>query len=193
MTEQEMLEELLAFFKALADENRLKIVGLLAQRAYTVEDLADTLGISVSTASHHLSRLAKAGLVSARADGHYYEYSLQIEALRGMAQRLLKSDDLPRLSQDVDLDAYDRKVMATFVDSDGRINAIPKQEKKYLVLLHYVAKAFQPGVRYSEKQVNEALARFHPDTALLRRNLVDYHLMGREKDGEAYWILENLE
>jgi predicted transcriptional regulator len=187
MTEQEMLDELLAFFKALADENRLKIVGVLAQQPHTVEDLADTLDLGVSTVSHHLSRLAKAGLVTARVDGHYYEYSLRVDALQEMAQRLLHTEDLPHLSPDVDLDAYDRKVMATFVDAVGRITSIPKQEKKFLVLLRYVVKAFEPGVRYSEKQVNERLAMFNADTALLRRSLVDYHMMGREKGGEAYW------
>jgi len=38
--------ELLTFFKALSDENRLKIIGLLAARSYTVESLAETLGLS---------------------------------------------------------------------------------------------------------------------------------------------------
>ena len=187
MDEQEMLAELLSFFKALADENRLKIVGLLAQHPYTVENLAMTLGLGVSTVSHHLSKLAKAGLVSVQVDGHYYVYSLQVEALKAMAQRLLREEELPRLSQDVNEDAFDRKVMATFVDINGRIKAFPAQEKKYLVLLRYVVKAFEPGVRYSEKQVNEILTRFNEDTALLRRSLVDYGMMSREKGGSAYW------
>jgi DNA-binding transcriptional ArsR family regulator len=58
-----LTEELLTFFKALADAQRLKIVGLLAQEAHTVEQLAALLNISPSTTSHHLSKLAKAGLV----------------------------------------------------------------------------------------------------------------------------------
>ncbi len=44
-----LTEELLTFFKALADAQRLKIVGLLAQEAHTVEQLAALLGISPST------------------------------------------------------------------------------------------------------------------------------------------------
>jgi DNA-binding transcriptional ArsR family regulator len=62
--------EMLAFFKALADANRLKIVGLLAQRPYSGEELAALLGLKPSTISHHLSRLAQVGLVSARAEGY---------------------------------------------------------------------------------------------------------------------------
>jgi predicted transcriptional regulator len=187
MTEQEQMAELLSFFKALADENRLKIVGLLAQRPYTVEKLAEALNLGVSTTSHHLSRLAKAGLVASRTDGHYYVYSLQTTALKDMAQHLLQEDALPKLSADVGEDAFERKVLASFVDAEGRITSFPAQEKKHLVLLRYVVKAFDPGVRYAEKQVNEILSRFNEDTAALRRNLVDYHLMARERGGGAYW------
>ena len=193
MTEQEMLTELLSFFKALADENRLKIIGLLAQHPYTVEKLAEPLGLGVSTVSHHLSKLAKAGLVRVQVDGHYYIYSLQTDTLREMAQRLLHEEALPQLSQDVNEDAFERKVMAAFVDADGRIKAFPSQQKKYLVLLGYVLKAFEPGTRYSEKQVKEILSRYNEDTALLRRDLVDYGMMTREGGGGAYWRTEPAE
>ena len=74
-------DELLGFFRAMADPSRLKIVGLLAQQAYAVEQLSALLGLGESTVSHHLSRLADAGLVSARPDGHYSMYSLHQEAL----------------------------------------------------------------------------------------------------------------
>lgn len=189
-TEENRVPELLASFKALADENRLKIVGLLAHQPYSVEKLAHALGIGVSTASHHLSKLAKAGLVRAQVEGHYYIYSLQTDALHEMAQRLLKSEELPNLAEDTGSDAFERKTLTTFLDAEGRIKSFPAQEKKYLVLLDYVAKAFDPGVRYTEKQVNEILSRFHEDTALLRRNLVDYGLMQREGGGGAYWRTE---
>lgn len=183
-------DELLLFFKAMADANRLKIVGLLAQQSYTVEQLAAMLNLGPSTISHHLSRLADAGLVTARPDGHYYYYSLQTEHLHSLAQRLLKEDSLTSLTQDVDLAAYDRKVMSSFTDAEGRISAFPSQEKKLLVLLRYAVKAFEPGRRYSEKQVNQILARYNKDTAFLRRNLVGYKLMDREGGGGDYWRLE---
>ncbi len=82
------------------------------------------------------------------------------------------------------------KVLQTFLDADGRITAFPKQEKKFLVILRHVLEAFEPGLRYPEKQVNEMLSRFNEDTATLRRCLVDYHLMAREGGGGAYWRLE---
>ena len=187
MIDENTTLELLNFFKALSDGNRLKIIGLLAQKPCSVEQIADLLGLGASTTSHHLSRLAKAGLVEARADGHYYIYSLKTEALEEMARRLLTREDLPRLSEEVDLDAYDRKVLKSFTDEEGRITAFPAQEKKYLALLRYVLKAFEPGVRYSEKQVNEILARFNDDTATLRRSLVEYKMMDRQGGGGEYW------
>ena len=183
-------EELLNFFRALADANRLRIVGLLAQQPSTVEGLAAALNLGASTVSHHLSKLAKAGLVSARTDGHYYIYSLQTDALQAMAQRLLSVEELPRLSVDANLDAYDRKVLANFLDDEGRIKAFPAQEKKFQVILRHVVKSFEPGQRYTEKQVNEILARYHKDTASLRRGLIEYHLMARQTGGGEYWRTE---
>ena len=76
-----MSDELVGFFKALADPNRLKIVGLLAQKPYSVEELAALLELKAPTVSHHLSRLVKAGLVSARAEGYYSVYQLDRQAL----------------------------------------------------------------------------------------------------------------
>jgi predicted transcriptional regulator len=185
-------EALLEFFKALADTNRLKIVGFLAQRPYTVGELAEALGLSISTTSNHLSYLSHVGLVSARARGHYSVYSLDIEALQNMARRLLQTENLAKLSQPVENDtpAYDRKVLSTFIDSEGRIMAFPAQEKKFQVLLRHVVQAFEPGVRYSEKQVNEVMQRYHDDTATLRRGMIEYRLMEREGGGGAYWRAE---
>ncbi|CAA9566472.1 MAG: hypothetical protein AVDCRST_MAG86-1241 [uncultured Truepera sp.] len=49
--------------------------------------------------------------------------------------------------------------------------------------------AFEPGVRYPEKQVNDTLARFNADTARLRRSLVEHGLMARAGGGGDYWRL----
>jgi predicted transcriptional regulator len=183
-------EKLLEFFKALSDANRLKIVGILAKQPRNVEQIAKDLGVSVSTVSHHLSYLSHVGLVEARAQGHYYIYSLKTETLRAMAQHLLTQDNLPKLSEEVEGDAFERKVMANFVDAEGCITAFPAQEKKFLVLLRYVLKAFEPGKHYSEKQVNEVLLRFNEDTAVMRRSLVDFGMMARQGGGGEYWRVD---
>lgn len=182
--------ELVDVFKALADTNRLKIVGLLAQKAYSVEELAALLGLTPSTVSHHLSKLYRVGLVSARAEGYYSVYYLNEAALEATTQRIFSSSHAAAVIENVDMDAYDRKVVGDYTNDQGRLRIIPAQRKKLDAILRYVAKAFQPGQRYSEKQVNEILSAFHADTATLRRELVGAKLMQREGGGGEYWLPE---
>ncbi len=189
-TRESAVEELFGFFRALADQSRLKIVGLLAQQPYPVEQLSALLGLGESTVSHHLAKLAEAGLVSARAEGHYSVYSLRPDALSHMARRLLRTERLTELAGGIDRSGFDRKVLASFTGPDGRFTAFPAQEKKYLVLLRHVLREFEPGVRYSERKVNEILLRYSDDTARLRRSLVELGLMDREGGGRDYWRKE---
>jgi len=179
--------ELVSIFKALADANRLKIVGLLSHQPYSGEELAAMLGLKASTVSHHLSKLSKAGLVSAKAEGYYSVYHLNEAALQATTQRIFSTEQAAISIEDVDLDAYDRKVLADYSLADGRLKTLPAQRKKLDAILRYLVKSFSPGVRYSEKEVNEILARFHPDTASLRRELVGSKLMEREGGGGEYW------
>jgi len=179
------MDELVLFFKALSDANRLKIIGLLAQEPFSVEQLASMLHLSPSTVSHHLSKLAEVGLVSARAESYYNIYSLQTKALEEMSQRLLQREALPRLADTVDADAYERKVLKEFTNPDRTVKALPAQRKKLDVIVRYVAQAFELDRRYPEKQVNEILAHYNEDFATLRRELIGCNLMKRE-NGE-YW------
>jgi len=184
----EQVNELLKFFKALADANRLKIVGLLAQGEYTVEQMAEMLNLRPSTVSHHLTRLSKAGLVSARSESYYNIYRLEAKTLEALSKRLLAKETFPAVTAEVDLDAYDRKVINTFCEPDGRIRQFPAQQKKFEVILRFVIQAFEPGVRYTENQVNEILKTYSDDTATLRRGFIDYQMMHRDADGSEYWL-----
>lgn len=185
MISETQSQELLDFFKALADANRLKIIGVLAQQPSTVEQLAAMLDLQSSTVSRHLSYLAHVGLVSARAEGYYSVYQFEAPALEAMARRLLARETLPAVAADVDLDAFDRKVLRDFSLPDGRLKTIPAQRKKLEVVLRHAVKLFEYDVNYPEKQVNQILAQLHEDTASLRRELIDYKLMAR--DHGIYW------
>jgi len=182
-------EQLLTFFKALADANRLKIVGLLAQQPYTVEQLAAMLHLRPSTVSHHLSKLSEAGLVRGRTESYYNVYELESEKLRGFAQSLLSSEALPAAAAMVDTDAYSRKVLDDFLLPDGKLRSIPAQRKKLEAVLQHIAREIAPDVHYDEKQINEILSRFHQDTATLRREMIGYRILARA--GGAYWKTEN--
>ena len=181
-------EQLLTFFKAMADANRLKIVGLLAQQPYSVEQLAALLDLKPATVSHHLKLMAEAGLVSARTQSYYSFYQLESAALEQIARHLSEQDSLPKMAAEVDLGAYDRKVLHDVMLPDGRLKVIPAQRKKREVVLRHILSEFNTDQHYSEKQVNEILARFHEDTATLRRELIAYKMMERAV-GE-YWRID---
>ncbi len=189
MENDEKIQELLNFFKALADPNRLKIVGLLAQQDLSVEQIAEMLSISPSTTSHHLSRLSKAGLVSARAESYYNIYMLNASKLETLSKELLAPEQLPTIVSEVDMDAYDQKVVKNFTNPDGSLKAIPGQLKKIKAILLYILPEFEEGKRYPEKEVNQILERYHEDYAQLRRSMIDTGLMKRENG--IYWRVES--
>jgi DNA-binding transcriptional ArsR family regulator len=190
MLSESQIDQLVRFFKVLGEPNRLKIVGLLAGRPHTGEELAALLGLGNSTVSHHLARLVEAGLVNSRQESYYNLYSLKTEALTATAKELLKGTERAEPESSRDLDAFDRKVLTTFLTPEGRIKAFPVQEKKFLVLVRYALKSFEPGIKYPEKRVNQMLANLNADTARLRRALVDHGFMAREGGGGRYWRID---
>jgi hypothetical protein len=177
-------EYLLEFFKVLADEKRLQIVGLLARQSYSVEEMAAILNLSSATVSHHLSRLVKAELVQAAVDQHYHVYSLRLDALRNRAQQLLSRETWQEPAESLDLNAYDHKVLRDFT-VDGRLQGIPRQQKKRDAISRYLVTLFEPERRYSEREVNEVISTFFEDFATLRRELIDRGFMDRDR--EEYW------
>lgn len=62
-----------------------------------------------------------------------------------------------------------------------------KRKRKYLVLTHIV-KLFDEDVIYTEEDVNQILIGVFPDFVTLRRELIDFGFMEREKDCSKYWI-----
>ena len=67
----------------------------------------------------------------------------------------------------------------------GRLQTMPAKRSKRLIVLDHIARAFEPGVRYPETDVNAVLRGFHPDYAMLRRYLVDEQFLSR--DHGVYW------
>lgn len=74
--------------KALADTNRLEIVRLLASGERCLCDVSAALGISDALASHHVKRLAAAGLVRTRRRGLWLHCSLDADAFAGLSREL---------------------------------------------------------------------------------------------------------
>ena len=181
-------DELLMMFKALADESRLKIIGLLATRERSVDELATALKLKPPTVSHHLATLRETGLVKMRAAGTTHVYRFQAETLRELNRRL--APDKLAIPDAEEGDAWERKVLGDFTEQ-GRLKAIPAGERKRLVILHWFARKFEPGRRYTELEVNAIIAEFINDFASIRRYLVDHGLM--ERRASIYWRVETAE
>ena len=156
MAQAKVVEDLLAFFKALSDANRLKIVALLAREPRSVETLAHMLGVSSSTVSHHLARLSKAGLVSARAEGYYSMYRMDPRALGQLAGRILSKEVLPAVAGDLEKDANDRKVLDAYKTGEGRRRAHAVQKKTMDKMPRPAARAVVKAPRDTEDQVSRA-------------------------------------
>ncbi len=74
------------FLKALAHENRLMILCLLAERERSVTELEGLLALSQATVSQQLARLRHEGLVETRRDGRAIYYSLPDDSNRKFIQ-----------------------------------------------------------------------------------------------------------
>jgi hypothetical protein len=181
------LATLLAFFKAMANESRLRIVGLLAERERSVQELAELLELKEPTVSHHLASLKALGLVSARADGVTHWHALKLETLTALNRGLLDRAGGVAVQREVadHHGGWEAKVLATFVDGRGQLTAIPASRRKRQIVLRWLAEQFDEQRRYRETEVNALIQRRHWDCATLRRELVGYGMMGRE--GGVYW------
>src|SRR5215467_389670 len=181
---QEEFQTLLQFFKVLADENRLKMIGILVDQECSVEALAAMLHLKAPTVSHHLARLKELGLVEMHPEGNTHVYKLNAEALRNSSKQLLTPEKMASLVDDVEGDAWERKVLRDFFDG-MQLKEIPASRKKRSVILKWFAHQFIEEVLYKESQVNEIIQRHHIDAAFWRRELVGANLMQRENG--FYW------
>lgn len=70
------MREIMAITKALADENRSRIVLFLRGRELCVCQVVEMLGLAPSTVSKHLDILYQAGLIESRKAGRWVYYRL---------------------------------------------------------------------------------------------------------------------
>jgi len=190
------LEMLAEFFKALGDENRLRILGLVSDQERSVGELAELLSLSEPTVSHHLARLREQGLLNLRAAGTVRLYRLNREMLERLLTVARDVDALkpqPRAPKPdmswidaLELAEEDRKVLRDYCVGQ-RLKEIPTKQKKLLAVLRWAIQRFESGRRYTEREVSALLKEIHPDYARLRRELVETGLLAREGGGGQYW------
>jgi len=84
------MRELMAVTKALADENRVRMLLALRGRELCVCQLVALMGLATSTVSKHMSILKEAGLVESRKEGRWMYYRLAGREAPGVALRAAK-------------------------------------------------------------------------------------------------------
>jgi hypothetical protein len=163
----------------LADDGRRRVVAALVLGAATVDEVRVATGLSAREVVEALARLVAGELVVRADDG---DHVLLGEAFRLAA--IAAAPDRPAPDPTGDVPEDEARVLRTYFRA-GRLTQIPVQRAKKLVVLDRLAQEFDVGVRYSERQVNGILRRFHADVASLRRFLVDEGFLDREAG--VYW------
>lgn len=174
--------EAISLFKCLSDKSRLQILKSLAVEDMYVERLAERLGLTPSTVSFHLKKLADAGAVTSRKSQYYTMYSLKRDVFEtSILEILQKESDEAQIQAQRDAE-YRQKVIDAFFEY-GKLKSIPAQRKKERIVLEEILQSFAFDRLYSEKEVNLIIADFHDDFCTLRRDMIGERLLERNADG----------
>ncbi|WP_130649281.1 DUF2087 domain-containing protein [Egicoccus halophilus] len=165
--------------RTLLEPSRLAVVGAVALRWASADDLATSTGVRRRDVVRTLAPLVQAGLVTREGE----RYRLDEAAWRSVSQQLPQAaPPHPRIAFGMTSDEAD--VLGRFFTGQ-RLTEIPASWSKRLVVLERLALEFEPGRRYTEAEVNALLAPFHDDYASLRRHLVDEGLLDRDRG--VFW------
>lgn len=177
------MAKLVQLGRALGDDTRMLVLALLAEedRPMYGQEIAARLNLSPQNVSHHLGILKNAGLVREKRENAYRYYSLDTDNIRQFSETFADG----RLALPTKRDEREQ-VLAVFFEA-GRLKSIPTQTSKLRYVLDQLARAFEWGRLYDEREVNETLKQYHEDTARLRRELVDHQFLMRERG--RYWLV----
>ena len=176
MTEQQAI----SLFKCLADKSRIQILKSLMAEDMYVERLSERLGLTPATISFHLKKLVDVGAVNSRKEQYYTIYSINNDVFNVAILDILKEESEEKNLQKERDDAYRKKVIDSFFEY-GKLKSIPTQRKKERIVLEEIAKAFEPGKSYTEREVNIIIADFNDDFCTIRRDMVAEKLLVRDK------------
>ena len=184
-----MIIETAKLFKILSDPSRLRIIASLDREPMYVELLAERLDLHPSTVSFHLKKLEQSGLVRHEKEQYYVMYHLNREPLNIHVMKVLREIGTTNETEEEREQAYRRKILRTFM-MDGKLTSIPVQRKKRLIVLEEIAKSFEFGRAYPEKEVNQIISEYHEDFCTIRREFIMNRMFTRE-DGIYHKIGEN--
>ena len=165
------------YLRLAVDRVRLAILGAAAAGPVDAVSLAAAIGADERRILKEAGRLVEAGLLTR-------DLELDVEALHAVARALPQDAPIDPTLLDGPWSADEALVLSRFF-SGGRLTSIPSNLAKPALVLERLALEFEPGLRYTEREVNSILQVFHPDYAALRRYMVDDAFLTRA-DG-VYW------
>ncbi|MFS0752530.1 metalloregulator ArsR/SmtB family transcription factor [Oceanobacillus sp. 1P07AA] len=174
------LNRIVNFHKTMGDKTRIRIITLLKQGPLHGQAIAGKLGLKPPTISHHLTKLKEIDVVYQRRDKNTIYFYLNDDKLERMALAITRIGGDDMFGNFDVTDQEKANVIKNFVDSKGRIEALPAQRKKKLIILEYIIRGLKHGVTYKEIEINEYIMQYHEDYATVRRELVMTHFMFRQ-------------
>ncbi len=82
------------------------------------------------------------------------------------------------------------KKLDSYYDSDGRLIQYPSKRPMRIIVLIKITEQMDANRKYTEKEINEII-RLHiafGDIELIRREMFQFKLIGRLRDGSEYWV-----
>jgi DNA-binding transcriptional ArsR family regulator len=169
-------ESLLQFFKAVGQPERVKILGLLADRPYSVADLSELLEMRETAVIHHLNKLKKIHLIRENAVAHTYTYEVDGNTLDRLNGIIL--ENAPALT-------FAEQVLHKYVPDGHSLKEVPLDPAERLVILQWLAEAFEVGRQYTLAEVNEIIAQHYHRQERLRWLLLSARLL--KHVGNTFW------
>ena len=77
-----------------------------------------------------------------------------------------------------------------FFNPDGTLISIPVKSAKRIAVLLHLARDLSPATKYPEKVLNAIIAKYHDDTAAIRRYMIEYGILERDSES-VYWVAKN--
>ena len=179
------LDKVVLYHRALADPTRIRILVLLADGELNGQALAEKLGVTPATITHHAAKLREASLINERRDKNTIYFSLNHYFIRnsaGATEHLIyrKTEGGENIVKEEESARMRETVLQNFFTADGKLKNIPAQLKKKLIVLEYLVSKLENGRKYGEKEINDFIRQFHDDFATIRREFIMQQFMFRD-------------
>jgi DNA-binding transcriptional ArsR family regulator len=173
------LDRMVNFHKVMGDVTRLRILSVLNEKSLCGMEIAERIGVTTATISHHMQKLKEVGVVYERRDKNTIYYYLDTKTLKRKAASIMSM--IERTSEEDEKAMKEKeKVIKNFFTADMKLKSIPSQRKKKKIVFEKILEGLEIGKDYSEQEMNEYIQNFHEDYCTIRREFIINHYFHRQ-------------